>query len=440
MKSNDLLQKIKKEKIQFLYLLFTDITGIPKKVTIPVKQAGPALQHGVWFDGSSIQGFARIYESDMLLKLDPTTFSVLPWSNEGGKVAQIICDVYTPDEKPFEGDPRGILRRILNQAHELGLTFNVGPEIEFFLLERDKLPDLIPHDRKGYFDLGVQSRAVKICQNTMTSMTQLGIKCETYHHEVSQGQHEIDISYDNALRVADAIVSLKQVLKTHAIGSGLKVTFMPKPIFGVNGNGMHVHQSLADGKRKNLFYSSKDKYDLSKLAYHFLAGQIEHARSLAAVVAPTVNSYKRLVPGYEAPIYVCWGRVNRSALLRIPQVSKGKAKAGARVELRCPDPSCNPYLAFATMLAAGLDGVTRKLKPPKPVEENVYGFSDEKLVELGIATLPENIEEAVNELEADTVLKKALGKHLTEQFITAKRREWREFLTQVTPWEVEQYL
>lgn len=438
--NDELLQKIKKEKVQFLYLLFTDITGIPKKVTLPAEQAGSALQHGVWFDGSSIQGFARIFESDMLLKLDPTTFSVLPWSNEGGKVAQIICDVYTPDEEPFEGDPRGILRQIMKQARELGFTYNVGPEIEFFLLERDRLPDLIPHDRKGYFDLGVQSRAVKICQDTMTSMAQLGIKCETYHHEVSQGQHEIDISYDNALRVADAIVSLKQALKTHAIGSGLKVTFMPKPIFGVNGNGMHVHQSLADGKRKNLFYSSKDKYSLSQLAYHFLAGQIKHARALAAVVAPTVNSYKRLVPGYEAPIYVCWGRVNRSALLRIPQVSKGKAKVGARVELRCPDPSCNPYLAFACMLAVGLNGIEKKSKPPKPAEENVYGFSDEKLAELGIATLPENIAEAVDELESDNVLKKALGGHLTEQFIGAKRREWREFLTQVTPWEVEQYL
>ncbi|MFQ6092076.1 MAG: type I glutamate--ammonia ligase [bacterium] len=435
-----LLQRIKREQIQFLYLLFTDITGKPKKVTIPADQVGSALKHGVWFDGSSIQGFARIYESDMLLRLDPTTFSTLPWSNEGGRVAQIICDVYTPEEEPFEGDPRGVLRRVTERAKEMGFVYYAGPEIEFFLLERSELPSLVPHDRKGYFDLGAQSRAVKICQETMTSMAQLGIKCESYHHEVSQGQHEIDISYDHALKVADAVVSLKQVLKTHAIGSGLKVTFMPKPIFGINGNGMHVHQSLGNGRGKNLFYSPKDKYGLSDLAYRFLAGQIEHARALAAVVAPTVNSYKRLVPGYEAPIYVCWGRVNRSALIRIPQVSRGKVRVGARVELRCPDPSCNPYLAFACMLAAGLDGVERKLTPPEPAEENVYGFSDERLAELGIATLPENIEEAVGELEGDAVLKKALGDHLTEQFIGTKRREWREFLTQVTPWEIEQYL
>jgi glutamine synthetase len=439
-RNDELLAKIKKEKIQFLYLLFTDITGVPKKVTIQAGQAGSALQHGVWFDGSSIQGFARIYESDMLLKLDPETFSVLPWSNEGGKVAQIICDVYTPDEKPFEGDPRGILKRTMNTAREMGYIYNVGPEIEFFLLERNRLPDLIPHDRKGYFDLGVQSRAVRICQNTMESMMQMGIKCETYHHEVSQGQHEIDISYDNALRVADAVVSLKQALKTHAIGSGLKVTFMPKPIYGINGSGMHVHQSLANKRGANAFYSVKDKYNLSDVAYHFLAGQMKHARALAAVVAPTVNSYKRLVPGFEAPIYVCWGRVNRSALLRIPQVTRGKVQVGVRVELRCPDPSCNPYLAFASMLAAGLDGIEQKLKPPKPAEENVYGFSDEKLAELGIDTLPANISEAVDELEEDAVLKRALGKHLIEQFITAKRQEWRDFLTRVTRWEIEQYL
>ena len=437
---NEILQKIQREKIQFLYLLFTDITGIPKKVTIRADQADSALRYGVWFDGSSIQGFARIYESDMLLKLDPTTYSVLPWSNEGGKVAQIICDVYTPDEEPFEGDPRGILKRTLTKAHELGFIYNVGPEIEFFLLERNRLPELIPHDRKGYFDLGVQSRAVRICQDTMTSMAQLGIKCETYHHEVSQGQHEIDISYCNALKAADAIVSLKQTLKTQAIGSGLKVTFMPKPIYGINGNGMHVHQSLANKRGVNTFYSAKNKYGLSDLAYHFLAGQMKHARALAAVVAPTVNSYKRLVPGYEAPIYVCWGRVNRSALLRIPQVTRGKARVGARIELRCPDPSCNPYLAFASMLAVGLEGIEKRMKPPKPAEENVYGFSDEKLAELGIATLPENISEAVNELQGDNTLKKALGKHLIEQFIGAKRKEWRDFLTRVTPWEVEHYL
>ncbi len=439
-RKNEISESIRKEKVQFLYLLFTDITGQPKKVTIPAEQAASALKHGIWFDGSSIQGFARICESDMLLKPDPDTFSVLPWSEENGRAAQIICDVYTPDEEPFEGDPRGILRRMVEKAAALGFTYNVGPEIEFFLLERERFPSLVPHDRKGYFDLGVHSRAVRICQDTMRSLAGLGITCESYHHEVSQGQHEIDIAYGHALRAADSVISLKHALKTHAMGSGLKVTFMPKPMRGVNGNGMHTHQSLADRQGRNLFYSPQDRYGLSELAYHFLAGQIKHARALAAVAAPTVNSYKRLVPGFEAPVYVCWGRVNRSALLRIPQVSKGKAKVGARIELRCPDPSCNPYLAFATMLAAGLDGIARKLKPPKSAEENVYRFSDEKLAELGISTLPASIDEAVTELERDDVLRKALGKHLTEQFICAKRAEWREFLTRVTPWEVEQYL
>ena len=438
--NNEMLQRIRKENIRFLYLIFTDITGQTKKITIPAEATSTALEYGVWFDGSSIQGFARIYESDMLLKLDSSTFSVLPWSDEGGKTAQIICDVYTPSEDPFEGDPRGILRRVMERAKRSGFEYFVGPEIEFFLLEREHLPALVPHDRKGYFDLGVQSRAVRICQNTMLSMAQLGIKCDTYHHEVSQGQHEINITYNNALKIADAVVSLKQALKTHATGSGLKVTFMPKPIYGINGNGMHVHQSLANRKGKNLFYSSKDKYGISELAFRFLAGQLDHARALAAVVAPTVNSYKRLVPGFEAPIYVCWGRVNRSALIRVPQVNKGKAKTASRIELRCPDPSCNPYLAFAAMLAAGLDGIERKLKPPKPAEENVYGFSDQKLEELGIATLPTNIEEAVCALETDAVIKEALGSHLTEQFISAKRSEWRDFLTRVTPWELEQYL
>lgn len=438
--SEKLLDRIEKEKVEFLYLLFTDITGNPKKVTIPAKDAPAALEHGVWFDGSSIEGFARIYESDMLLKLDPSSFAILPWPDEVGRCAQIICDVFTPEEQPFEGDPRGILKRVMEQAEKRGYVYYVGPEVEFFLLDRPQLPSLFPHDRKGYFDLGVHSRAVKICQETMKSIESFGIKCESYHHEVSWGQHEIDLAYDNALKIADGIVSLKHALRTHAMGSDLKVTFMPKPIFGINGSGMHTHQSLGDSRGTNLFYSEKDPYGLCELAYRFLAGQIRHARALAAIVAPTVNSYKRLVPGYEAPVYICWGRINRSALIRVPRVSQNEAKVGARIELRCPDPSCNPYLAFASMLAAGLDGIEKKFDPPKPVEENVYDFSDERLEALQIATLPGNIREATEELAGDDVLKTALGFHLTEQFIGAKKKEWEAFLLQVTPWEVEQYL
>jgi glutamine synthetase len=440
LKEQELLEKIKKKKIAFIYLLFSDITGETKKVTIPTPMVESALKHGVWFDGSSIEGFARIYESDMLLKLDIDTFSILPWTEENDRCAQIICDVYLPDEKPFEGDPRGLLKRVLEKAKSMGYVYYVGPEIEFFLLERDKLPQLRPHDEKGYFDLGVLSRAVEICQDTMRHMENLGVPCESYHHEVSQGQHEIDLSYGDALKIADGIISLKHVLRTHSMAGGLKVTFMPKPIYGINGNGMHIHQSLGDGNGTNLFYDKKDPYNISELAYHFLAGQIEHARSLVPLVAPTVNSFKRLVPGYEAPVYICWGRINRSALIRIPMVTRSKAREGARLELRCPDPSCNPYLAFAGMLSSGLDGVERKSKPPDAIEENVYGFSDDKLKEMNIATLPNNIGEAVDALEKDEVLCNMLGDNLTNHFIQAKRQEWREFLIQVTPWEVERYL
>lgn len=440
MKKQELLDKIKKEKIEFIYLLFTDITGEPKKVTISVKGLESALKHGIWFDGSSIEGFARIYESDMLLKLDIDTFSILPWTSEDGRCAQIICDIYLPDEKPFEGDPRGVLRRTMEKARKMGYEYYVGPEIEFFLLERDALPRLKTHDKKGYFDLGVHSRAVEMCQDTMRQMDHFGVQCETYHHEVSHGQHEIDLTYDNALKIADGIISLKHALWTNAMARDLKVTFMPKPIFGVNGNGMHIHQSLGDGQGKNLFYDARDPYNISELAYHFLAGQIAHARSLVPLVAPTVNSYKRLVPGFEAPVYICWGRINRSALIRIPMVTKSKAKDGARLELRCPDPSCNPYLAMAGMLSTGLEGIEKKLNPPDAVEENVYGFSDDKLKEMDIATLPMNIGDAVNALENDDVLRKTLGDDLTDHFIHAKRQEWREFLLQVTPWEVEKYL
>ncbi len=440
MTGKEIVETIKKEKIDFIYLLFTDITGQPKKVTIPAKMVEGVLSDGAWFDGSSIEGFARIYESDMQLKPDPSTFAILPWTQGNGRSAQIICDVYLPDGQPFEGDPRGVLKRTVAKAKKMGFDYYVGPEIEFFLLDRGDLPDLKPHDRKGYFDLGVHSRAVEICQETMRHIEDFGVKCDTYHHEVSQGQHEIGLSYDKVLKIADGILSLKHVLRTQAALRDFKVTFMPKPIYGINGSGMHVHQSLGNSKTKNLFYNANDPYNISEVAYQFIAGQIVHARSLVSLVAPTVNSFKRLVPGFEAPVYICWGRINRSALIRIPMVTKSKAKTGARVELRCPDPSCNPYLAFAGMLSAGLDGIEKKLKPPAAVEENVYGFSNEKLLEMKIATLPTSIGEAVEELENDEVLSATLSKDLTSHFVQAKMQEWREFLMQVTPWEVDRYL
>jgi len=440
MTETDITKRIQADKIKFIYLIFTDITGEPKTVTIPANMFQGALKDGVWFDGSSIEGFARIYESDMLLRPDMSTFAVLPWSDPERRTAQIICDVYLPDGTPFEGDPRGVLRRTLQKANKMGFDYKVGPEIEFFLIEREVLPKLIPHDMKGYFDLGVQSRAAKICQETMQDMEHFGVHCDCYHHEVSHGQHEIGLSYDNALKIADGIISLKHALRNHCMANGFKVTFMPKPMFGVNGSGMHVHQSLADGTGKNLFYDPKDSYNISQIAYQFLAGQIAHAKSLVSLVAPTVNSYKRLVPGYEAPVYICWGRINRSALIRIPSVSEKKVKEGSRLELRCPDPSCNPYLAFAAMLQTGLDGIEKKMSPPSAVEENVYGFSNGKLEELQIDTLPDSIGEAVDFLENDQVLREILGGDLTDHFIQAKRQEWREFLLQVTPWEIERYL
>lgn len=440
MKKAEVLKTIETEGVRFLYLVFTDITGELKKVTVPAGTLDDAVSEGVWFDGSSVEGFARIYESDMLLKPDINTFTILPWTEENGKVAQLICDVFHTDDKPFSGDPRGVLRRLASRLEKKGMFYKVGPEIEFFLIDRADLPELRPHDRKGYFDLGVQSRAVEICQNAMRDVEAFGVTCESYHHEVSPGQHETDLHYDNAVRIADGVLSLKQALRVHARAKGFKVSFMPKPITGINGSGMHVHQSLSDRDGKNLFFDAESDYNISELARHFLAGQIAHARALASIVAPTVNSYKRLVPGYEAPVYVCWGRVNRSALIRIPNVSKNKVAAGTRLELRCPDPSSNPYLAFAAMLAAGLDGIERKLEPPEAIEENVYGFSDEKLKEKKIAMLPHNIYEAVGALEEDGILRGLLGDELTEHIIQAKRREWRDFLMEVTPWEVERYL
>jgi len=440
MNKEEILKIIKEENITLIYLLFTDIIGDTKKVTIPARETENALDQGVWFDGSSIEGFARIYESDMLLRPDPDTFAILPWTKENTRCAQLICDIYLTNDTPFSGDPRGLLRRVMDKAAAKGFVYKVGPEIEFFLIDREDLPELKPHDRKGYFDLGVQSRAVEICQHAMMDVEAFGVTCESYHHEVSHGQHETDLKYDNALSIADGVIALKHSLRVHARARGFKVTFMPKPITGINGSGMHVHQSLSDMKGVNTFYGPGGPYNISETAMQFLAGQILHARSLASIVAPTVNSYKRLVPGFEAPVYVCWGRINRSALIRIPNVSKNKQKDGTRLELRCPDPSCNPYIAFAAMLAAGLDGIERKLTPPEAIEENVYGFSDEKLEEKNITLLPRTIFEAVGELEEDGIMREMLGYDLTEHIIQVKRREWQDFLMRVTPWEVEKYL
>lgn len=436
---DEILERVEKDSVDFVNLQFTDLTGAVKSLTIPVRHLPDSLKHGTWFDGSSIEGFTRIHESDMYLKPDVATYALLPWqSSEGGKTARFICDVYRPDGTPFEGDPRGILKRAMADAKGQGFEYNVGPELEFFLLRREDgklLP--LPHDKGGYFDFTADD-AFHIRKDMGLALRNFGIDLEASHHEVALGQHEIDFRYADALTSADNATTVKFVAKAIAQNHGLHATFMPKPIAGINGSGMHVHQSMfRDGT--NAFVDESDKYSLSETAYGFIAGQLAHARALSAILSPTVNSYKRLVPGYEAPVYVCWGRVNRSALIRIPRYSKGKAQS-ARCELRCPDPSCNPYLAFAAMLHAGLDGMKNKMSPPEPVEENIYHFDSKMLKEKNVSMLPGSLGEAISCLKKDAVMMDALGKHTASKFIEAKSSEWDSYRLQVTPWEIDAYL
>ncbi len=437
----EVLEKAKADGVKFVSLQFTDVVGTIKNVTIPVWRLEEALKYGIWFDGSSIEGFARICESDMFLKPDPATYCLLPWEPEERRTARIICDVHRLDGQPFEGDPRFVLKRAMEAARRKGYIYNTGPEIEFFLFKMDSLPQVrpVPHDVGGYFDFSPRDLASEVREEIALALGQMGIEVEMGHHECAPGQHEIDFRYDNALTSADNCMTFKYTVKAVARKHNLYATFMPKPIFGVEGSGMHTHQSLFTLEGDNAFFDPEDRYGLSKLAYNFMAGQMEHARALAAIVAPTVNSYKRLTPGYEAPVYICWGQINRSALIRIPRCSPGR-KDTARLELRCPDPSCNPYLAFAAMLWAGLDGIERALTPPSPVEQNAYEFDDLTRRKLNITTLPGTLEEALDELERDEVLKKALGEHIYRAFVRAKRAEWEEYRVQVTDWELRRYL
>ena len=427
--------------VAFVNLQFTDIVGVVKTVTIPMHKFEDTIEHGLWFDGSSIEGFARVHESDMYLEPDLETFGVIPWDRGNNTTAKVICNVHTPDGEDFAGDPRYVLRRQLAEAAAMGFKYQTGPELEFFLLRADGPFNIqtLPHDKAGYFDL-TTDLAADVRKEMVNALEALGIVVEASHHEVATGQHEIDFHYSEALRSADDTVMFKVALKAVAQRHGLYATFMPKPFYGINGSGMHTHQSLADVKTgKNLFYDPNDEYGLSDLAKYFIAGQLAHARGMCAILAPLVNSYKRLVPGYEAPVYVSWARINRSALIRVPRVSKGKPES-TRVELRCPDPSCNPYLAFAVMLAAGLDGIRRQLPLPRPVEEDLYQFDDEMMAKHGVGFLPTTLGEALNELERDEVIRDALGDHIFEWFLEAKRIEWSEYRRQVTPWELERYL
>ncbi len=442
MDNQDLKIRIEEDQVQFLSLQFTDVTGVVKSLDIPISRVDRAVQEGIWFDGSSVEGFARIQESDMRLIPDLDTYAVLPWSPKELRRARIFCDIFLPDGSPFLGDPRGTLKRTLERIKSRGWVFNVGPEPEFFLFKRNGPVTIhpVPHDVGGYFDFSASDDAVRVRTRLMAALESMGLVVEMGHHEVALGQHEIDFEFDEALRTADKILTLKYTVKAIAAQHDLVASFMPKPIFGINGSGMHCHQSLFDGQGNNLFFDPDDKYNLSDLAYGFIAGQLQHARALSAVVAPTVNSYKRLVPGYEAPVYVGWAQINRSALIRIPLYSPGREKS-IRAELRFPDPSANPYLALTVMLAAALDGIENAMAAPEPLNEiNVYRLTREERMKRNIGELPGSLAEALKLLDEDQVLKDALGPSAYESFARAKWAEVEEYRTKVTDWELDRYL
>lgn len=438
----EVLAKAKKEKVAYIDLQFTDFIGNIKNSTIPAYTLEDAFSRGVWIDGSSIEGYARIHESDMFLMPDPATYALLPWRNhvEGDRVARLICDVYKPNHEPFEGDPRNILKRVLAEVKASGLEYYTGPECEFFLFPKDEHGHVLAESAGNgfYFNL-VMDEAYVIKREIMEALNSMGIACETSTYEVANNQHEIDIRYDKALKTADNTITLKMAAKFIAFKHNFHATFMPKPFYGINGSGMHTHQSLWKNG-KNAFYDKTDKYGLSKIAYQFLAGQLVHAREICGVFAPTVNSYKRLTPGYEAPVYCSWARINRSALIRIPQVSKGYEDKATRIEIRCPDPSSNPYLTFAVLLKAGLAGIKKNLKAPMPIEENLFEFDEAKLAKYNIGKLPASLHEAIGEIEKGKVVRETFGEYTWRRYLEAKREEWDLFRTQVTDWEIKRYL
>jgi glutamine synthetase len=438
MTKEDVLKKAEKLNVKFVRLQFTDILGITKNVAITVEQLEEALEEGIMFDGSSIDGFTRIEESDMYLKPDFDTFLTFPWRPEaGGTVARLICDVYLPTGEKFSGGPRNVLQSALEEAKEMGYEMYVGPEPEFFLFEttEDGEATTETHDDGGYFDLGPVDLGPDARRDIILALDEMGFEVEASHHEVAPGQHEIDFKYEDALSTADNIATFKFVVKSIAKQHDLHATFMPKPIFGENGSGMHVHQSLfKDGD--NVFYDSEAELGLSKTAKYYIGGLLKHAKAIAAITNPTINSYKRLVPGYEAPVYQAWSASNRSALIRIPAASG----VGTRLEMRNPDPTANPYLAIAVMLKAGLDGIKNEIEPPAEVVENIYAMTEERKEELEIESLPADINAAVGELLADEVVQDALGDHIVEHFVTAKEIEWDTYRTQVHDWELDQYL
>jgi glutamine synthetase len=437
------LKTAKEHDVKFIRLWFTDILGILKSFAITVEELEGALEEGMGFDGSSIQGFARIDESDMVAMPDPDTFKLLPWRpREHRAVARMFCDILKPGGEPFDGDPRFILKRNLKKAADLGYTYYVGPELEYFYFKQnDEDPNSYttePLDHGGYFDLTPRDAAIEVRKETVLQLEEMGIGVEYSHHEVAHSQHEIDMRYTDALTMADNVMTYRLVVKEVALKYGVYATFMPKPVFGINGSGMHVHQSLFKGD-KNAFFDAKDPYHLSKEARHYIAGLLKHAPEITAVCNQWVNSYKRLVPGYEAPVYLSWARRNRSDLIRVPEYRPGREKA-TRIEFRSPDPACNPYLCFSVMLAAGLEGIKNHYEIPAPIEENVYEMSAEEREKRGISTLPASLLEAIQLAEKSKVVREALGEHLFDAFIQNKKIEWDNYRTQVTEYELQRYL
>ena len=427
----------KEHDVKFIRLWFTDILGLLKSFAITVEELEGALEEGMGFDGSSIEGFARIDESDMVALPDPATFQILPWRpREHRAIARMFCDILRPGGEPFEGDPRYVLKRNLKRAADLGYTFYVGPELEYFYFRDSDSTE--PLDKGGYFDLTPRDAATDMRKETVLTLEEMNIGVEYSHHEVAPSQHEIDMRYTDALTMADNVMTYRLVVKEVALKYGVYATFMPKPVFGINGNGMHVHQSLFKGE-KNAFFDAKDEYNLSKDAKCYIAGLLKHAPEITAVCNQWVNSYKRLVPGYEAPVYVSWARRNRSDLIRVPEYRPGREKA-TRIELRSPDPACNPYLAFSVMLAAGLEGIEKKYNVPGPIEENVYEMSEEERMRRGIGTLPASLLEAILLTEQSELVQKALGDHVFKAFIKNKKIEWDQYRSQVTEYELKRHL
>ncbi|MDD4980075.1 MAG: glutamine synthetase family protein [Candidatus Omnitrophica bacterium] len=443
---SELMKLVKEQKVRYIRLWFTDVLGFLKGFTITVDELPRALGDGMGFDGSSIEGFARIEESDMIARPDISTFAILPWESKEQPVARMFCDIYMPDGKPFVGDPRYVLKRNLDKAKKMGFTYYVGPELEYFYFNNPK--NAIVLDRGGYFDLTPLDVAQGVRNETVSALEDLGIIVEYSHHEVASSQHEIDLRYSDALSMADNVMTYRLVAKEIAQGKGLHASFMPKPIYGINGSGMHTHQSLFSAKggsasggkgETNAFFEKKDKFHLSEIAKQFIGGLLKYSTEITSITSQWVNSYKRLVPGYEAPVYICWAQMNRSALIRVPMYKPGKEKS-TRIEYRSPDPACNPYLAFSVMLAAGLEGIEKKCALPEPANDNIYHMTDEQRERAKIKSLPEDLLEAIKITEKSELVKKALGEELFHFFIRNKKLEWDEYKQQVTQYEIDKYL